>query len=399
MAKRGIVAGAALGVLVWATGLLPADEPAGAPPVTRVVKFAGTKGGMSGGRPTMLLSVTSKYGGSPMDFVIPNNDANARKADPIAAVTDALKGVQKGDLIKVRYAKNAAGRFVLEQVEKFKARPGEEDPEAYEFVALTDANVGGQAYRAVVLRKADKEQTSLVPNKKNDQGATAPDDAVLAQIGALSPGDLADAEVSPAGSPTYLKGIYPYRAPKPATFVKSGTVKDANRTLYTVELKADAQSAVVYLRPTGPNNAPDPVLLAKVRSLQANSAVLYKAVEDGGKTWLIAIRANVQPGEVTLNGTYTWNGKPRETVALKADLKPTGNGEWRAVYTFMSGTTKKTWTGTVKGDLKNGEVSGTGGGDGRTFVFTGTSRDGVITFNHFETTGGRRVATGPGMLR
>ena len=400
MMRAGIAALAAVLVALSALGPAWADESADANVVTRIVKFAGTRESAITGRPMTMLSATSKYGGSPLDVAIPNADANARKADPLPAVMAVLKPLQKGDLIKVRYA-GAPPRSVLIQVEKFTARPGEEDPEAYEFIRLTEANVAGQIRQTVLLRKADKDQTVQVFSKKDDANKLVADEAVLAQAGKLSAGDLVDAEITQAGGTAFLRGIYPYQAPKTATFVKAGSVKSDALTLALVELKADAQTSTVYVRPFGPANAPDPAMLGRTRSIQANASVSYKAVDDGGKQWLLDIRANAQPGEVTFaNGTFTWSGKPRQVNALKAVLKPTANNnEWSAVYTFTWDGAAKTYVGVIKGDLKNGAVSGTGDGDRRNFSFEGTSQNGVITFKAFETTGGKKVPSGSGTMK
>jgi hypothetical protein len=215
-------------------------------------------------------------------------------------------------------------------------------------------------------------------------GKLVTDEKVLAQIAKLSPGDLTDAEIVGSGPAAALRGIHPYQAPKTATLVKVGTQKSDALTLTTVELKSAAKTDTVFIRPFGPANAADPVLSAKARALAANSSVTYKAVEDGGQQWLLDIRANVQPGEMTLVGQFTWTGKPRQTDPLKAVLKPTGDSEWSAVFTFTWDGRPKTYVGTVKGDLRNGEVSGTGNGDGRKFTFSGKSQNGVSTITAFE---------------
>ena len=88
--RRGIVAAAAVLVTLSAWGHAWADEPADGNLVTRVVKFAATKEGSVAGKPCTVLTVTSKYGASPMDIAIPNNDANARKADPVPALMNVL---------------------------------------------------------------------------------------------------------------------------------------------------------------------------------------------------------------------------------------------------------------------------------------------------------------------
>jgi len=59
-----------------------------------------------------------------------------------------------------------------------------------------------------------------------------------------------------------------------------------------------------------------------------------------------------------------------------------------------------TFTGTVKGDLHNGFITGTGDAmDGkRHFAFDGSVKDGAIEFDHYEITHGKRQ-TGTGEMR
>jgi len=105
--------------------------------------------------------------------------------------------------------------------------------------------------------------------------------------------------------------------------------------------------------------------------------------------------------EIKIKGTFFWDQKKKDVVDIKIALTPGGAGEYEAVYKFRWGKQDMTWKGTVKGDLKNGEVSGTGGPpDGaRTFVFTGKAADGVIACQHSETTQGRAGPTGEMTLR
>jgi len=102
-----------------------------------------------------------------------------------------------------------------------------------------------------------------------------------------------------------------------------------------------------------------------------------------------------------MTGTFNWNGIKGKNYDLKAVLKLTGPGQWDAVYTFVWKGKNMTYTGVIKGDLANGEVTGTGNpaDKSRTFAFKGTAKDGVIAMSHTETTGGKTVATGTGTMK
>jgi len=186
-----------------------------------------------------------------------------------------------------------------------------------------------------------------------------------------------------------------------ATFVRAGGDRTADGGyLIKVELKGEDDKAVeVYIQPGSAASHADPALAARIRALRANQAVLYRTQEEGGKSWLTEIRplpTAPQPvGDITLNGSFVYSN---QTYALKAVLKPAGSNVWKATYYFtLDGA--KTYIGEVKGSLRDGAVAGTGNGDNRNFMFRGTARGGVITFDHFETTGGKMEHMGNGMLK
>lgn len=82
--------------------------------------------------------------------------------------------------------------------------------------------------------------------------------------------------------------------------------------------------------------------------------------------------------EITLTGSYTWG---RSTGSLKVVLHPVGPNEWRAVYTYEGRRGGGRYTGTLRGDLQDGDVTGTA--NRKEFRIEGTARNGVITFKHY----------------
>jgi hypothetical protein len=97
--------------------------------------------------------------------------------------------------------------------------------------------------------------------------------------------------------------------------------------------------------------------------------------------------------EITLTGGAIWSGKRAD---LKAVLTPTGGKEYSVVYTFTWDGREQVWNGTMKGDVKNGVVTGAGAPpDGkRTFIFQARAVNGVLTGKHYETTSGKPKLTG-----
>lgn len=117
--------------------------------------------------------------------------------------------------------------------------------------------------------------------------------------------------------------------------------------------------------------------------------------------WAASPSSQPAAGEIALEGTFVWNNKPNDTHPLRATLTSTGTNEWKAVWSFQWNNKPMTYVGTVRGDIKNGEVTGTGKtteGKERSFIFEGTAKDGVTKMQHYEVTNGRK-ATGHGEFR
>ena len=101
--------------------------------------------------------------------------------------------------------------------------------------------------------------------------------------------------------------------------------------------------------------------------------------------------------EITLTGEFVWSSdKNQKKHDLRIVATPKPDGEYDAVYSFTWKKQKMNWKGTIKGNLKNGDVSGTGVNDDgkRTFEFTGKAADGIIDCKHTETTGKKQKPTG-----
>ncbi len=105
-------------------------------------------------------------------------------------------------------------------------------------------------------------------------------------------------------------------------------------------------------------------------------------------------------GKITLTGTYIWSNQPGKAMNIKAELTPDGSQQWKAVYIFDHGEKTMTYTGRITGDLKKGPVQGTAVKETgkRSFCLESTVTNGVLNFNHFETTRGK-VPTGTGALK
>ena len=107
------------------------------------------------------------------------------------------------------------------------------------------------------------------------------------------------------------------------------------------------------------------------------------------------------PATLQLEGTFEWKGRRGEIHDLAGTLNQSGAVQWTVVWTFQWNNRPMTYTGVVTGDPRNGKISGIGVDERarRTFTFEGTAKDGVWTFQHFETTRGAPQATGHGTAR
>lgn len=128
------------------------------------------------------------------------------------------------------------------------------------------------------------------------------------------------------------------------------------------------------------------VIAVSIAVTWAGAAEEQKAATDGG-----------DKKEITLTGDFVWSSdKNQKKHDLRIVATPKADGEYDAVYSFTWKKQKMNWKGTIKGNLKNGDVSGTGVNDDgqRTFEFTGKATDGIIDCKHTETTGKKQKPTG-----
>ena len=115
---------------------------------------------------------------------------------------------------------------------------------------------------------------------------------------------------------------------------------------------------------------------------------------------LIAVSAGMAAdGKRTLKGSYNWNDS--KSGELTADFFPTDEADtWKVEFRFdFHGP--HLYTGTAKGKLDEGKLSGEVVSDQRrrTFVFQGSFKDGKFSGTHNETTGGREQSTGTMTLK
>ncbi len=105
--------------------------------------------------------------------------------------------------------------------------------------------------------------------------------------------------------------------------------------------------------------------------------------------------AHGAPETQTLTGEFFWSGRGA-SGELEAVFTPTGEQAWDVSFHFEFRGRSHVYTGTAEGSLSQGELRGKVKNENkrRTFLFSGTVKDGRFRGNHAETKGGREHSTG-----
>lgn len=111
--------------------------------------------------------------------------------------------------------------------------------------------------------------------------------------------------------------------------------------------------------------------------------------------------AQALPGDaakpITVHGDFIWNNNPKEHHKdLVGHLTPAGAGKWEVAWDFTWKKQSQKYAGVITGDIKNGEISGTGNDTKgkRTFSFEGTAANSVWKVQCFETSNGAKTLRG-----
>lgn len=107
-----------------------------------------------------------------------------------------------------------------------------------------------------------------------------------------------------------------------------------------------------------------------------------------------AVAADAEPTEIVLNGEYVWgsgSGQP-----IKAVFVETGENQYDVSFYFTFRERDRVYTGTARGEMGSGKLSGQvkNGSRVRNFTFEGQFKDGRFSGSHTETTAGNERDTG-----
>ena len=243
------------------------------------------------GKPVMLLGVEPLEGGRPVELIVPNRDRNGDKFDPIPQVADTVRGLKRGDVIKIELDDTKPRPFVRE-ARPYKLKPGESEPNTYVFENTFRKEDGRSTYTAVVLSRYDEQMTVAVPQRRDKEGDMVSDTQMLGLLQQLKTKELVEAEIREGGRTPTLTRLERYSPPRNGKFVKVTEEEIEGQKAPAVELTgADGKpvTAIVDGRMTGKRWSADNRVLGAARKLKPDTDVVFRLRDEGGKQYLKAI--------------------------------------------------------------------------------------------------------------
>lgn len=239
------------------------------------------------GKPVMLLGVEPLEGGRPIELVVPNRDMNKDEFDPLPRVAEAVRDCKRGDTLKIEIDDSKPKPYVRE-AEKYKLKPGEQDPRNYVFESNYPAKDGRTNYTAVVLSRYDEPRTVAVAQKRDKDGNMASDPAILSLLEQLKAGEIVEADIRDGGRTATLTSLERYAPPQNGKFVKLTEQEVDGQKATAVELTSEGKPVTVVVpgKLQGKRWVGDPKLTSAVKKLKADADVVYRAREADGKLWL-----------------------------------------------------------------------------------------------------------------
>ena len=248
------------------------------------------------GKKVLLLGIEPVAGGKPMELIVANHDMNKPDYNPVVN-TDHVNALGKGDTIKVTLDDSKPRPFVRD-IDKYDLKPGEEEPGTFVFENTFPKTEGKVTYTAVVLSKLDEFKTLAVQQKKDKEGNSGPDAAVMDVVNSLKTGDVVEADVREGRTPV-LVAIEKYTPAQTAKFLKVSEAEVEGQKAPAVELEVDGKpvTAVVQGELKNKRWVSDSKVLGAAKKFKPETEVVYRAREADGKVWLKEIKAAPQQRE------------------------------------------------------------------------------------------------------
>ena len=114
---------------------------------------------------------------------------------------------------------------------------------------------------------------------------------------------------------------------------------------------------------------------------------------------LVAACTAPDPGPQFFEGSYTWGTEAEG--ALEVVFTPNGKDSWNVDFAFDYVGNRRTWTGTARGNLKNGSLEGRVDSDNPElgYILRGEFRDGIFEGTHAELIDGSEKPSGTVRLK
>jgi hypothetical protein len=242
------------------------------------------------GKKVLLLGIEPVGGGKPMELIVANHDWNKPDYNPVVN-TDHVNALGKGDTIKLELD-DSKPRPLVRYLKKYDLKAGEEDPGTYVFENHFPKTEGRTTYTAVVLSKFDQFTTVAVPQKKDKDGESGPDENIMAVVGSLKTGEVVEADIRDGGRVPMLTAIEKYTPPQTARFLKMAEADVEGQKAPAVELERDGKplTAVVEGELRNKKWVSDAKVLAAAKKLKADTEVVCRIRETDGKVWLKEIK-------------------------------------------------------------------------------------------------------------
>ena len=236
----------------------------------------------------LLLGIEPVAGGKPMELIVANHDMNKSDYNPVIN-TDHVNALSKGDTIKVTLDDSKPRPFVRD-IDKYDS-PGEEEPGTFVFENTFPKTEGKLTYTAVVLSKLDEFKTLAVQLKKDKEGNSGPDAAVMDVVNTLKTGDVVEADVREARTPCWWPSRSTVR--RADGKVPQG-VGGGGRGAEGAGGGAGGGRQARHRRRAGELKnkrwVSDSKVLAAAKKFKPETEVVYRAREADGKVWLKEIK-------------------------------------------------------------------------------------------------------------
>jgi hypothetical protein len=216
---------------------------------------------------------------------------DTKPSDPPAWLTTLLKTSKKGDVFKVHYAavKNAKKMFVMQNMEAYEAKPGENEPNVFIFgkVGAGDEKSGNTP---LAVTKFGLPFEFLIPGARGSDNKMVPNEEMMSIVSALKADD--PVEILPGrpvkfgkGTVATVRSIKKFDLPKWAKFVKLTKQTVDGKELNAVEVDAYGNSSTLVMK--------DSALMGTLRPLKPDALIIYKGTTDEktGTIWLTNVKA------------------------------------------------------------------------------------------------------------